>query len=115
MKPTPQLPEELHLAELRREQAFKKVCLAAQAVPLKIWQLPFAYLAGVLVGVFAYFAQTNLFLAITAGAAVAALNVATAAAVSISKTNAALVALIDERERSLSGEYKKIGKGFCRE
>lgn len=100
MKNTPQLPEKLHIAELRREQTFNEACLAARAASLKGWELPFAYLIGVLVGVFAYLAQTSPFLAITAGASVAALSVATAAAASISKTNAALVALIDARERN---------------
>lgn len=104
MKTTPQLPDEFHVAELRREQAFRDACLAARAASLKGWEFSFAFLLGVMAGGFAYLAQTNLLLAIVAGASVTALKLATAAAASVSKTNAALVALIDARERGLSGE-----------
>ncbi|MBA4343346.1 MAG: hypothetical protein C0423_14515 [Methylibium sp.] len=78
----------------------------AAATSLKRWEAPLAYLLGAAVAGMAYVAQDSVFVALAAGAAVAALQLATACFAVTLRTHAAVQALIRQGE----GEAHHVGK-----
>lgn len=91
---TPTTPPEVHLQALKQEAHTRQVFERAAATSLRSWEAPLAYLLGAAVAGMAYVAQENVFVALAAGAAVAALQLATACFAVTLRTHAAVQALI---------------------
>lgn len=103
---TPATPPQVHSSALQREAQTRQVFERAVATSLKRWEAPLAYLLGAAVAGIAYVAQDNVFVALAAGAAVAALQLATACFAVTLRTHAAVQVLI----RQGQGEVRHVGK-----
>lgn len=103
---TPTTPPEAHLRAMRQEAQTRQVFERAAATSLKRWEAPLAYLLGIAIAGIVYLAQDNAFVALAAGAAVAALSLATACFAVTLRTHAAVQALIRQGE----GEVRHAGK-----
>lgn len=87
-------PPELHAQALKQEAHTRQVFERAASTSLKRWEAPLAYLLGAAVAGMAYVAQENVFVALAAGAAVAALQLATSCFAVTLRTQAAVQTLI---------------------
>ncbi len=108
---TPTTPPEVHLRAMRQEAQTRQVFEQAAATSLKRWEAPLAYLLGIAIAGIVYLAQDNAFVALAAGAAVAALSLANACFAVTLRTHAAVQALIrhgeiEQRDASRSSDQK---------
>jgi len=102
---TPTAPADFHVHALKRAAQTRQVFERAAATSLKHWEAPLAYLVGIAIAGIVYLEQDNAFVALAAGAAVAALSLATACFAVTLRTHAAVQALIQQRE----GEEERHG------
>jgi hypothetical protein len=90
------LPTEAHAAMLRRDEVIRRALESASGRGPQRWEVWAALAsAGLVVGPLVYFATKDPFVAIAAGAGVAALNLAVTSHSEMRKQHAALVALIE--------------------
>lgn len=91
---TDNIPSEIHVRKLQQEEAYRNALTQIAGPAAKTWVVQAtAYFTGILIAAAAYFAQGNVFVALSAGVAMAALIIAKACLDVASKNHAAIQAL----------------------